>query len=254
MRRVLSWVTTVPFLLLFGVTLVVFDVAGRIALLFGLRPFEHVMASLQRWLMWLFLVGGVRVKVERDPAIQPNTGYAIISNHQSLLDIAMIGGVLYSNFPKYVAKAELGRRIPSISLNLKRGGNALIDRGDRVQAVRAIVEMARTAQDRGVSVVIFPEGTRSFDGTLGEFKRAGSEALLKAASELPVVPTAIDGSWRVAKMVPVQFGSTVRIRFGAPQERQPGDAGEVLESSHRFIESTLAEWRGGSPTEHASTS
>ncbi len=239
--------TTIPFLLLFGITLVAFDVAGRVALLFGMRPFEHVMASLQRWLMWLFWVCGVRVKAERDPSIKPGTGYAIISNHQSLLDIAMIGGLLYSNFPKYVAKAELGSGIPSISLNLKRGGNALIDRSDRVQAVRAIVRMAKTAQERGVSVVIFPEGTRSTDGTVGEFKRAGSEALLQAASALPVVPTAIDGSWKIAKMFPVAFGSVVRIRFGAPIERQAGDAGSVLEQSREFIERTLAEWRSSAP-------
>lgn len=243
MHAVLSWIATIPFLLLFGITLVVFDLVGRVALLFGTRPFEYVMATLQRVLVGLYGICGVRVSVERHPAVLPRTGYAVIANHQSLLDIAMIGGFLYSNFPKYVAKAELGRRIPSISLNLNRGGNALIDRKDRVQSVRAIHEMASIAQSRGVSVVIFPEGTRSQDGTLGEFKRAGSEAMLKAADELPVVPAAIDGSWRVSDMFPVHFGAKVHIRFGEPMARRQGDAGEVLTATRRFIEDSLAEWR-----------
>lgn len=244
MHLIVSWITTIPFLLLFGMTLVVFDLAGRVALLFGTRPFEYVMATLQRVLVGLYGICGVRVAVERHPGVLPRTGYAVIANHQSLLDIAMIGGFLYSNFPKYVAKAELGRRIPSISLNLTRGGNALIDRKDRLQSVRAINEMATVAQARGVSVVIFPEGTRSSDGTLGEFKRAGSEAMLRAADQLPVVPAAIDGSWRVSDMFPVRFGSKVHIRFGEPIPRHEGDGGEVLDATRSFIEQSLAEWRG----------
>lgn len=235
--------TTIPFLLAFGLTLLIFDIAGRIVRPFGLRPFEHVMASLQRTLIWLYLICGVRYQVERHPAVLPRIGYVIIANHQSLLDIAMIGGLLYSNFPKYVAKAELGRWIPSISLNLKRGGNTLIDRSDRVQAVRNITGMAKTAQERNVSVVIFPEGTRSRDGSLGEFKRAGSEALLRAADQLPMIPTAIDGSWRVSSMLPIPFGHKVHIRFGAPVERSSGDSGALLEHAREFIDRSLDEWR-----------
>src|SRR5690606_12848901 len=125
----------IPFLLAFGATLLFFDLAGRVARLFSLRAFEYVMAALQRTLTSLFLMCGTRVHVERPDSIRPRTGYAVISNHQSLFDIALLGGVLFTNFPKYVAKKELGRGIPSISLNLKHGGNALIDRTDRRQAI-----------------------------------------------------------------------------------------------------------------------
>ncbi len=239
----LGWVMSLPFMLLFGLAVVVFDVAGRLARPFGLRPFEYVMASLQRTLIEVYRLCGASIEVTKDPAVEPRTGYAIIANHQSLLDIAMIGGYLYSNFPKYVAKAELGKWIPSISLNLKHGGNALIDRTDRLQSVRAITQMAKTAQERDVSVVIFPEGTRSKDGSLGDFKRAGGEALLRAAERLPVVPAAIDGSWRVSKFLPFPFGARVRIRFGAPLSREDGDAAAQLEASRAFIEATLEEWR-----------
>lgn len=245
MKRLLSWIPTIPFLLAFGLCLVVFDIAGRVALLFSLRAFEHVMATLQRTLMSLFRICGAKLVVERPDTVLPDTGYVVISNHQSLLDIAMIGGILYTNYPKYVAKTELGRGIPSISLNLKRGGNALIDRKDRAQSVRAIMGMAKTAQERGVSVVIFPEGTRSRDGTLGEFKPAGSEALLRAANELPVVPVAVDGCWKLLRhnMMPVPWGETVHIRFGDPRPRSPKDGAEQTAAARAFIESALSEWR-----------
>lgn len=245
MRRVRDWVFTVPFLLVFGTLLVVFDIAGRIVRPFSLRAFEYVMAALQRSLVAAFTVCGTRIEVERPASIEPRTGYAIISNHQSLFDIPIIGGVLFTNFPKYVAKKELGRRLPSISLNLRRGGNALIDRGNRRQALRAITEMAKNAQERSVSVVIFPEGTRSRDGRLQEFKRAGAEMLLTAADKLAVVPTAIDGSWRLLRnnLMPVPFGTRVRIRFGEPIPRTPGDQAGVIDQAEAFIAATLAEWR-----------
>ena len=79
LRRIRDWVFTVPLLVGFGLTLLVHDIAGRIALLFGLCPFERVMASLQRSLVGIYRVAGTRVNVERSPEIKPNTGYLIIS-------------------------------------------------------------------------------------------------------------------------------------------------------------------------------
>src|SRR5690606_19777557 len=114
------------------------DLAGRAALAFSLTAFEYVMAGLQRALVAVFQLFGTRITVHRSPHVRPRTGYVIISNHQSMLDIALIGGYLFTNLPKYVAKAELGRRIPAVSLNLKRGGHALIDRADAMQALAAI--------------------------------------------------------------------------------------------------------------------
>ena len=244
MRRILDWAFTIPFLIAFGFGFVFFDIVGRIVRPFSLRGFEYVMAMLQRYLMDTFKICGTKIVVERSPQIQPRTGYALVSNHQSLLDIVMIGGLLFTNFPKYVAKKELSRGIPSISLNLRWGGNALIDRKDRTQAFRAIKDMAKRAQDRGVSVVIFPEGTRSRDGRLKEFKRGGTAMMLSAADQLPVVPIAISGSWRLAEnnLLPVPFGTEVKIRFGAPIDRHPDDVDELLNTVDEQIRSALIEW------------
>jgi 1-acyl-sn-glycerol-3-phosphate acyltransferase len=243
-RRIAQWSLTFPFWICFGLCLLVFDIAGRIVRPFSLRAFEAVMGALQRSLVGVFRILGTRIEVERHPGIESNTGYVVLSNHQSLVDITLIGGLLFTNYPKYVAKAELGRWIPAISLNLKYGGNALIDRNDRSQSVRAIIEMAREAQRRNVSVVIFPEGTRSRDGSLGEFRPAGSAALLKAANELPVIPTTVDGSWRLHSLWPAPVGAKVRIRFGKPIPREPGDHDTLLATTHAEIADTLAAWNG----------
>ncbi len=249
MKRILDWMVTVPVLIGFGASLLFYDVTGRIARLFGRRPFEWTMACLQRSLVEVFRLTGTRITVERHPDVRPGTGYALIANHQSLFDIALIGGLLFSNYPKYVAKKELAKGIPSISLNLRHGGNAVIDRDDRRQAVTAIRDVATAAQARGVSIVIFPEGTRSRDGELGTFKTAGTRVMLEAADRLPVVPVAIDGSWRLLRdnLFPVPFRTRVRIRFGKPIERAAGDAARLTEEAKTWIEATLASWRSPVP-------
>ncbi len=251
MRKIRDWILTIPFLIAFGLTLVIFDLAGRAVRPFSMRWFEAVMAALQRTLMALFRISGTRVEVERSPHIEPSKGYAVISNHQSLFDIAVIGGVLFTNYPKYVAKKELGRWIPSISLNLRHGGNALIDRRNPGQAVDAITSMARIAQHRNVSVVIFPEGTRSRDGSLRRFKQTGSKALLEAADRLAVIPAAIDGSWKLLRhnLFPIPFGTRIKIRFGDPIERMRDDAEAVVTAAEEWIHSTLGEWRGPLPSQ-----
>jgi 1-acyl-sn-glycerol-3-phosphate acyltransferase len=172
--------------------------------------------------------------------------YLIIANHQSMFDIPLFGALLVHNFPKYVSKRELAKWIPSISYNLRRGGNALIDRDDRAGATRAIRELARQVTERGVSAVIYPEGTRARQGKLGRFRPAGALALLDEAPEIPVVVVAIDASWRLLQfnLLPIPFGVTVRVSIGAPIERHPDeDRAALLADTRSRIEKTLERWR-----------
>lgn len=239
-KRFFSWIVTIPFLIAFGLTLLFFDIAGRIVRPFSLRAFEWVMAALQWTLLFVYRMFGTTITVERPADLLPGTPYNILSNHQSLLDIVMIGGTLVSNLPKYVAKAELRNWIPSISLNLKWGQNAVVDRDDPRQALRAIKEMAQRAQKRAVSACIFPEGRRSRDGELLPFKTAGAKVMLREANELPVVPAIISGSWRLNSVWPYTPGSKVLIRFGSPIPRAPRDENEILDAVERWMKSQLA--------------
>jgi 1-acyl-sn-glycerol-3-phosphate acyltransferase len=250
MRRVLDWAFTLPFLLAFGGILLIFDPIQRVARLFGRRPQEMAAGCLQVALVWAFRVCGTRIVVERSALVRPRAPYLFVANHQSMFDIPILGALLFSHFPKYVSKRELARWIPSISYNLRRGGNALIDRGDREQATRAIRELGVQVQRRGVSAVIYPEGTRARRGDLKPFRPAGVRALLESAPETPVVGVTIDGSWRLlqSNLLPVPFGTLIRVHVGDPIPRTEDDDPTALVNELREqIEKKLVAWRGEKP-------
>jgi 1-acyl-sn-glycerol-3-phosphate acyltransferase len=247
-RRLRDWVFTVPFLLAFGLVLLVFDPLQRIFRLFGPRPHEIVVAWLQASIVACLRLAGTRFEVERDAGVRPGTPYLVIANHQSMFDIPLIGTLLFTNYPKYVAKRELARGLPSISYNLRRGGNALIDRTQRDAAVAAIAELGREqVTARGVSAVIFPEGTRAKTGELGRFRSQGTLALLAAAPDAEVVPFAIDDMWRLTRhgLRPVPFGTRVHVSVGAPIPRSPDERPQdILARAQAHIEDAQRRWRG----------
>ncbi len=256
-HSILSWPGTLIFLPVFSGILLVFDVAQRVARVFGQRPQEHVASALQVVLVGAFRLCDTRLLVERANEVRSSGSYIFVSNHQSMFDIPIIGALLRSNFPKYVSKRELARWIPSVSYNLRRGGHVLIDRGDASSAVAAIRALGERVRDGACSAVIFPEGTRARHGALGEFRRAGIGALLEAAPETPVVPIAIDESWRLLahNMLPVPWGVRVRVRIGKPIARAPGeDRAALIVRVHEEISVTLGRWRDRTCSKRASGS
>jgi 1-acyl-sn-glycerol-3-phosphate acyltransferase len=242
----LSWLTTLVFLPVFGAVLVVFDVAQRVARLFGTRPQEYVAGAVQWVLVRTFGICGTRVVVERAPEVMSWTSYIIVSNHQSMFDIVILGSVLFSNFPKYISKRSLGRWIPTVSYNLREGGHVLIDRSDAPAALAGIRDLGRRVRAGRCSAMIFPEGTRARAGELGRFKPAGTLALLEEAPDTPVVPVAIDESWRLLRhnYLPVPFGTRVRVHIGRPIPRSAGeDPQALLERVRGEIGDALDAWR-----------
>jgi 1-acyl-sn-glycerol-3-phosphate acyltransferase len=254
MTRVRDWLFTIPFLLAFGLILLVFDVAQRVARLFGRRPQEYVAGALQVALTRSFAICGTRLHVERSPHVKPHTPYLIIANHQSMFDVPIYGTLFFTNFPKYVSKKSLAKWIPSISYNLRRGGNAVIDRGDPDQAIGAIQELAAQVRERGVSAAIFPEGTRARHGELGKFRPRGTLALLEAAPDTAVVPVCIDESWRLLRynLRPVPFGTRVRVWIGDPIPRAKDEDREaLLARCEELIRAALGEHRDANASQPA---
>jgi len=141
------------------------------------------------WARSILWVSRAKVSVEGMDHIDPGAAYVYMANHQSMYDILALLGYLPVQF-RWVAKKELFR-IPIFGYSMARVGYVSIDRSNRQSAIQSLREAAqRIAQ--GVSVVVFPEGTRSSDGQIKPFKKGGF--YLATDSGRPVVPVVIWGT------------------------------------------------------------
>ena len=185
------WWRTVFFLIpAISVYTVVLGAASLVSSLFGRSGhFAHRCARAWSWL--ILKTTGVRVDVEGLQRIQPGTTYVFISNHQSIYDIP----VLFASLPyqlRIIAKAALAR-FPVLGWHLHRGGHLFVDRQHPDRA--GILRRWRALVSEGLSLIIFAEGTRSWDGHVARFK-AGS-FLLAIEAGLPIVPLAVIGTREV---------------------------------------------------------
>lgn len=148
----------------------------------------------------------------------PAGRYVVIANHQSLADIAILPWALRSLNVKFVAKKELGRGIPTVSMALNHWGSALISREATREDLVRIKTMARELVQWQGSVVVFPEGTRSRDGSLRPYKSAVVRIVANETG-LPLLPVAIDGTYvapDLAAFARHMPGARGMITVGAP--------------------------------------
>jgi 1-acyl-sn-glycerol-3-phosphate acyltransferase len=164
------------------------------------------------WGKILCRIAGVRVRVEGFEHIDPSQTYIFAGNHSGQYDIFSFQGYFPHDF-RWIAKKELFR-LPVFGQAMHRVGYIPIDRSHGRQAMKSLDEAARRIA-AGSSVLIFPEGTRSGDGRLQEFK-AGA-VLLAIKAGVPIVPLGFNGSYEVlpkGRLLP-RPGEVV-IRIGRP--------------------------------------
>jgi 1-acyl-sn-glycerol-3-phosphate acyltransferase len=152
--------------------------------------FPHLVGRF--WAKSILWVSRVKVSVQGLENIDPNAAYVYMANHQSMYDILTLLGYLRVQF-RWVAKMELFR-IPVFGYSMARVGYISIDRSNRKSAIESLREAAQKIA-QGVSVMVFPEGTRSQDGQIGPFKKGGF--YLATDSERPVVPVVIWGTHHI---------------------------------------------------------
>jgi 1-acyl-sn-glycerol-3-phosphate acyltransferase len=126
------------------------------------------------------------VKVSGKEHIKPNRSYIVIANHQSYFDVFLIYGWLGLDI-KWVMKKEL-RKIPGLGIGSEKVGHIFLDRSNKRAAFESL-ENAKKRLVNGTSVVIFPEGTRSKSGILGDFKRGAFKLAIDFG--LPVLPVTV---------------------------------------------------------------
>jgi 1-acyl-sn-glycerol-3-phosphate acyltransferase len=132
------------------------------------------------------------VTVEGRQNLEPGQGYVFVANHQGAFDIFLVYGFLGCNF-KWMMKYQLGK-IPFVGFACERSHQIFIDKRGPSK-IRKSYEQAREILKDGYSVVVFPEGARTFTGHMGFFRK-GAFALADEL-QIPVVPLTINGSFQV---------------------------------------------------------
>lgn len=150
---------------------------------------DFVTKKVSDWAMDRMNDSGAKVNVYGIENLPEDKNILFVSNHQSNFDILLL--LAYLPVPKaFVAKVEL-EKLPFINQWMKRIHCLFMDRNDIKQSAQIIIEGIKQLKS-GINMVIFPEGTRSKTGKLGEFK--GGSFKLATKSKCPIVPLTIDGT------------------------------------------------------------
>ena len=226
LRTLLGWaifVITTVILGTLSILLSLFDSSGNI---------PHRVARV--WGRIQLRGTGTRVTLEGLQNIDPQKSYILVSNHQSSFDIFALLGYLPLQF-RWIAKAELFR-IPFLGWAMHRTGYISIERDSPKKAYRSMLQAAEAVK-RGVSVLIFPEGTRSPDGHLQSFKKGLFLIALK--SQAPILPITIQGTAKILQKGDWRtYPGQVRITID-PSIETAGIPTEKEEELSRRVRSTL---------------
>lgn len=136
-----------------------------------------------------------RIKVVKKGNLDPNQSYVFTPNHQGVFDIFLIYGYLGQNI-KWVQKKEL-RKIPFVGKACEIAGHVYVDQSN-LRSMKDTIVQAEAQLKKGVSMTIFPEGSRTSDGKMGRFKRGAF--IIASEMNLPIVPVTVNGPFDLMKI------------------------------------------------------
>ena len=180
---------------------------------------DRQMVVARAWSRALLLISRVKVKVEGLENISPGGSYVLVSNHLSYMDTPAILANVPVQF-RFLAKEGLFR-IPLLGTHLARAGHIPVPLEDPRAAVRVMTKAAQVIKERGISLLIFPEGGRAPDGVLQPFKEGAAYIAIKAG--VPLVPVTLIGTREVLPFGSAHMrGGTVVLRIGEPVATSAG--------------------------------
>lgn len=173
--------------------------------------------------------------------VDTSRSYVVVANHVSNLDVT----ACFAAIPlpiRYLAKKELFN-IPILSQAMRAVGIVEVDRSGRAAAIASVNRQTRPVIERGHSLIIYPEGTRSYHGELQPFKKGAFQ--MAAAAGMPILPVAIHGTWEAWKPNSpwIRGNSHITVTIGEPIETAGIDFQELdtlRHDVHTRIGATLA--------------
>ena len=215
----IAWIILVT--IYFGISIVI------TSLLTKNSDLPHKVA--RAWARSILFASRIRVTVRGLSRIDPDKPYIYMPNHQSYYDIPVLLACLAVQF-RWLAKVELFR-IPIFGQAMKQAGYISIDRSNRQSAFKSLGKAAETIHN-GASVLIFPEGTRSKDGSICSFKKGGF--VLAVNSGVPVVPVIVHGTRKILpkNQLLIRPGKDVVLEIRTPVETSD----YTLKTKNRLME------------------
>ena len=207
-------------------------------LVYGLTRRHSVPLYLARraWAPGALWLVGARLEVVGAENLDFSNSCLFVANHSSQVDIPVVFAALDTPL-RFLAKKEL-RRVPMVGTFMKAMGMVFIDRG-KSESARASIDQLANALEDGMSLMAFPEGTRSPDGSIQQFKTGAFVAAIKAG--VPVVPILICGA---AEVLPANslmiVPGTVQVRVGEPLPSR----GLELDDRRRYADRVHSALRG----------
>jgi len=193
------------------------------------------------WADWLLWANGIPMRLEGMENLKKDQSYILVSNHASTLDIPAL--ISAAPFPvRFLAKKSL-LWFPIFGWVLYFSGHILVDRRSAQSALRGL-KKAPSLLKKGISIIVFPEGTRTPDGEMKEFKRGAF--LLAQHSKFPVVPVSIIGTY---EMLPrhgwCYWPGTIHIGMGEPIPTRDLSHRELKDLMRRVRETIIENLKKG---------
>ena len=231
--EIYKWLVAYPLMIIITIIVTLFIAFGSKC--FGSKWWGYFPAHI--WgVCWCFLLF-VKVKINGKENIDKNTSYVFVANHQGAYDIFTVYGYLGHNF-KWMMKKSL-EKIPFVGYACKKAGHIMVDKSSPA-AVQRTMEMAEKQLRGGMSLVVFPEGSRSKTGKMARFKK-GAFALATEFG-LPIVPITIDGAYDVMpRAAKLPRPGHIRVTIHRPMSVADASMSELMDASYEAIHSALPE-------------
>ncbi|MEE8637598.1 MAG: lysophospholipid acyltransferase family protein [Candidatus Margulisiibacteriota bacterium] len=205
---------------------------GAFFALFSKSKTAPLQTAARIWARFALAFSGIKVSVSGLENIPRERGLIFASNHQSFVDTVLTLTSIPTNFRVLAAKKYF--RVPILGRGWRKAGYILVDQ-DSPSSFFHILKKTIEIIKAGESVLIFPEGTRSKNGKLGEFKHASLLPALRSGA--PIIPIAISGSFDILprgtwiiypRPVKFSFGKPIYIRSEAEYDKKLAEIREAI--------------------------
>ncbi|MEL0173511.1 MAG: lysophospholipid acyltransferase family protein [bacterium] len=228
-------IVTIFWTILFGVAVILFS------------PFDYKKGRIlgfivKYWAKTIFKTMNINVRVIGLDKLDRNADYIFAPNHASSLDIPLILGFLpFWIVP--ISKIEL-KWIPFLGWAMQAAGHVFVDRRDHEKAMLSIAKIKNSLLKNPRSILIFPEGSRTNDGKVNQFKTGGLS--IGISTKISIVPVAIEGTFEslskhskkfVNKLLTINIGSPVDTRKYSLDDRK--DLAIIVNSEVKKLKNEL---------------